>query len=159
MRTPARPRTVTIVAVLLVVQAILGLVGLAMSFALRDVLGGEATTANAIAKQFAGGATTTSLFGVGCSVLLAITCLVLAAFLVRGANPARVAAWVFSAIGVFGFAVSNIYSAPSAVKQPVPQWYLEYSGAASLLVLAIYAAIIVLALRPSTNEYFAKRTA
>jgi len=155
----ARTRTVTIAAALLVVQAILGLVGLAVSSAFRDILGEEKMSANAIAKQLSEGPTNISLFGVGCSVLLSVIFLVLAAFVLRGSNPTRISAWVLSGLGLLCFGVGGLYSTPSAAKQSGPRWYLEYSAAVSVLTLAIYAAIIVLlALRPS-NEYFAKRPA
>jgi hypothetical protein len=150
---------VPIAAALLVVQGILGLVGLAVSFTLRDVLSDKPMTADAIAAQLAGGAPNMSVFGVGFAVLLSVSCLVLAVFVLRGSNRARIAAWVFSGLGLLGFGLSAVSFAPSAAKRPVPHWYLEYSGAVSLLVLVIYAAIVVLVLRPSTSDYFARRPA
>jgi hypothetical protein len=155
---PARPRTVTIAAVLLVVLAILEPLFLAMSFAIRDTLGEDGPT-NAIARQFSDGATSISGYGVGCSVLLSAIFLALAAGLLRGRHPARIATWAFSGLCLVTFVVGGTLADPSTPAQAAPRWYLESSATLLVLALASYPAIIVLlALRPS-SRYFAERPA
>jgi hypothetical protein len=149
MNTPGRTRTLTIAAILLVVQAVLELTDLALSFALRDLLGGE-MTADALAKQLSEGPTNISWLGVSTSVLMSAIFVVLAALVLRGDATARVAAWVFAGLGLLGFAAGALFSTPAPANPSVPGWYLEYSGLAAALTLVAYVAIIVLlAPRPS----------
>lgn len=149
----ARPRTVTIAAALLAVQAILGLTGLALAVLLRA----DRSNTYAITDQFVGGPTNLSPLGVAFAVLLAGVYLGLAGFVLRGSGPARPLALAFCGLAPLWFFLGEAVRIPSVVTQRDPQWYLDYSGFASLLALAIYAAIIaLLAWRPS-NEYFARR--
>jgi hypothetical protein len=153
----ARPRTVTIAALLLAAQAVIGLVGLTVSYALRDAVGETTMSANAIAKQFAEGPTNLSPLGVGCSVLLAGTFLALTAFVLRASDPGRIAARVLSVAGLLLFVAGGLFSVPSPAKPSVPGWYSTYSAVGSLLGLAIAVAIIVLLAPRLSNGYFAKR--
>jgi 4-hydroxybenzoate polyprenyltransferase len=153
-----RPRTIPIAAALLATQAILALAGLAVSFAYRDILREEKVSADTIAKHLAGEPAAMSLFGIGCSVLLSVIFLVLAAFVLRGSNPGRIAALMFSGLGVLFGLFRILLGSPSPARSG-PGWYEANSAVASiaLLALVVYAAIIVLlALRPS-DEYFARR--
>jgi hypothetical protein len=156
---PARPRTVTIAATVLIAQAILGLVGIAVSFTFRDNLLEEKINASAIGKHLAGVPTDISLFGVGCSVLLSVIFLVLAAFVLRGSNPARITAWVFSGLGLL-LGGRILFNSPSPAKEG-PGWYEANSAVAIVLLLALtihVAIIVLLAMRPC-NVYFARRRA
>jgi hypothetical protein len=161
-----RPVTVTIAAALLVVLAILETVDLAISFSLRDVLGDQG-----IQRQLSEGPTSISPAGVGLVVLMSVVFLVLARFVLRGSNLARIVAGLFSCLCLVAFFVAAMSATPmsatpmsatpatpGAEPQLEPQWYLNYSAPATLLTLASYVAIIVLlALRPS-DRYFTKRS-
>jgi hypothetical protein len=155
----ARPRTVTIAAALLAVQAIAGLAGIAVSFAYRDNLLAQKMSVTAIATHLAGRASDFSVFGVGCAVLLAAIFVVLAASMLRGRNPARVAAVALSGLGALCGA-RLLYGSPASAKEG-PSFY-EVNSAVDftlILTLLLHVAIIVLALRPSASAYFGKRRA
>jgi hypothetical protein len=150
---------VTIAATVLIAQAILGLVGIAVSFTFRDNLLEEKINASAIAKHLAGVPTDISLFGVGCSVLLSVIFLVLAVFVLRGSNRARITAWVFSGLGLL-LGGRILFNSPSPAKEG-PGWYEANSAVAIVLLLALtihVAIIVLLAMRPC-NVYFARRRA
>jgi hypothetical protein len=155
-----RPLVVTIAASLLAVQAVATLVDLGVSVAVRDSRGVDEPTIGAIARQLSDGPTSLSPLGVGCAVLFVAICLVLAAAVLRGRNPAaRAAALAFSAFGLVCFVAGGISAAPATPLRPEAAWYLDYLGFASLLALVIYASVIVLlAVRPS-SRYFAERLA
>ena len=80
-------------AALLTVRALLVLLKLVVSSVLHDGIGAERPTIDAIAEQVSDCPASTSLIGIGCSVLLSTTFMVPAVFVLHGSSAARVAAW------------------------------------------------------------------
>ncbi len=154
--TPVPPRSSTLAASLLAGQAVLVLAGLAVSLPYRDALGADNLDADALAAQLSGGTANLSAAGVGFAVALAATFLALAVFVWRGSDPARIAAYALSGGYVLAFLVGGTFGAPSPAKA-VPDWYLTYSAAASLLALVMSAAVVVLLIRRQRGAGAASR--
>ncbi|MDQ1658029.1 MAG: hypothetical protein QOD41_3112 [Cryptosporangiaceae bacterium] len=152
-----RPGSVTAAAVLLAGQAILALAGLAVSFADRDSLRATKIDFSAVANHLAGSPTDVSLFGVGCSGLLSVIFLALAAYVLRGSRPARIAALALTGAGLLS-GLRILYSAPSPAKDGPD--FLQVNNTVTLvmvLAMAISVAIIVLLALPRSEDYFSKR--
>jgi MFS family permease len=172
-----RPATVTVAQYLLyacagfqVINAVLTVLSLGPTVeAYREHFkndpNGDAQIAGAQIGGF-GGVAVAALFIVG-AVLLAV-------FLGRGKNPARIVTWVLSGIGVLcfgcGLAFSGIASSMNTnpandpdlealtrkIEDAIPGWQAAVSTVIGVLVLLALIGVIVLLALPASNEFFRK---
>ncbi|HIW64177.1 MAG TPA: hypothetical protein H9881_17125 [Candidatus Stackebrandtia excrementipullorum] len=105
------------------------------------------------------------------SLLPSVVMLVLAFFVLRGANGARITTWVFSGlmllcslagIGILGllggFQAEGIDfgAVTEAGVDAVPGWYNLFTTVGGIVMVLAYLLIIILLALPASNEYFRK---
>jgi hypothetical protein len=171
-----RPVTVTVAVVLLYLAAATQIISIVLSlYSLGPIL-------DVVEEEFAGqpdadtagtAATIAVIIGIAISVIFAIGTAVLALFVGRGKNPARIVTWVLAGIGVLCYGCSIASTAASEammgsvgtqdaelqqrIEDAVPGWVNAATAAMSIvLMLALLAVIILLAL-PASNDFFRKQ--
>jgi cytochrome bd-type quinol oxidase subunit 2 len=125
---------------LLVLQAVLVLINLAVSVVLRDDVG-DADPGNAFAGQLGLGPVSLTPVGIGYAVLLA-GALLAAAFVTTQRGGAF--AWIVSAVVLLGFLGGGIAALPYPAKSTAPNWYESYSGFSAALIVLASVTVVVL---------------
>jgi hypothetical protein len=157
-----RPRPVTVTAAvgLMLLQAVLSVVGIAMQFANKDILEEMQRRQAAKAKQDSPIDPETmanfTLIGSGvCGALLVILFVVLAFLLLRGSNAARITTWVVAGLFLLCSGIGAVFTV-AIPDSGAPGWWTAYQGISAVLGLLIYGAIIVLLALPKSSAFFAK---
>jgi hypothetical protein len=135
---------------------------------LKNVQGGD-TAATIAGAGIAGGAVVALLFSIGFAIL--------AIYVGRGKNPARIVTWVLTGLSVccggiglvtsatgtsFGGG-SSANGAPSqaeiqrAINEALPSWYHGVTLTLGVIGLLIALAVLILLMLPASNEFFRKR--
>jgi hypothetical protein len=183
--SPARPGTVSFATLLLYLMALLSLIsaGLAIyqaTLTTEDKLVTIFKDGGYPADQAEAAAAITPVFtyvGAAIAVLVAVAYLVLAMFVGKGKQWARITTWVV--VGLFGICcglagvaalgAGNSFGnmgAPSGIDQEkiteetaalLPDWIAPTTTVLSIITLVISIAIVVLLLLPPSNPYFRKQ--
>ncbi len=153
---PPRPMTVTLAAGLLLLQVVLTVIGTVISLANQDMV------LDAVREQSesqpAGGpdpetiANISTYVGIGFAVVGAILFIVLAMFLLRGSNAARITTWVICGLFLCCVGFSGIGAATSV--GTYPGWFVAYQFGSVAISAIVYIGVIVLLLLPASNDYF-----
>jgi hypothetical protein len=157
-----RPATVTAAAGLLFLSVLLGVVGVIISIANKDI---AIEIAKKNAAKTAGAPDPTafvnlSTYGSGaCELVVFVALAVLGVLVLRGNNVARITTWVLCGLSLLCLTGVSLASVLGPNSADVPGWYAAYGVISAGVGLVVNVAIIVLlALRPS-NEFFAKPVA
>ena len=156
---PPRPWTVTVAAALMLLVILLSMVslfvGLANTDATRDAIrrsledNGQSADEGAVDTAV----TVSKIIGFGITLLIVAAFVVLAIFVLRGINPARIITWVLC--GVFflcgGF---GLVSTLGGQADYLPGGYVAFTVATSVLSALLYLGIIALLALPASSAYF-----
>jgi hypothetical protein len=183
-----RPGTVTVAGFLMLLGALLGIVtGLSLLIAAANVVQrfrdrAAETTATAKDIDTVAAAIRSVFIASGLvTLLLAVLVGVLALFVMRGSNPARIATLVFLAVGlccgIGGMSFTalgrnanwtiNVSNADErlanqigqAYSDAIPSWLVGTSGGLTDLQALCYVLVAVLLLLPASNAYFRRQRA
>jgi hypothetical protein len=152
---PPRPTTVTVAVALMLIQAAIGVFGIIMQFANKDLI----ERANRAAAQDQPGADPAMAANIALAVgtvfglVFVIGLVVLALLNLRGNNVSRIITWVLAGFGVCCMGIGSASSVVMPMKD-VPGWFSAYMLVGSIVPLVIYIAIIVLLALPASNAYF-----
>ncbi|TQS41002.1 hypothetical protein [Cryptosporangium phraense] len=155
-----RPATVTMAAYVLVGEAVLLLLGAVVSLLAQDTIK-EATDKYLDDQNLTSSSTNgtaSQVFGIVFGLIFAAAFIGLALGVLRGANVARIIAWVVSGLALCCVGVSTAFSL-AVISKYLPGGYLAYSYLVTFLELAGFVAIIVLLALPASNAYFRKPAA
>ncbi|MFI5959833.1 hypothetical protein [Cryptosporangium sp. NPDC051539] len=156
----SRPATVTMAAYVLVGEAVLLLIGAVVSLLAADTIK-EATDKYLADNNLTSTSSNQGLsqvFGIVFGLIFAAAFIGLALGVLRGANVARIIAWVVSGLALCCVGVSTAFSL-AVISSYLPGGYLAYSYLVTFLELAGFVAIIVLLALPASNAYFRKPAA
>jgi len=179
------PAVVATAAVILVVLAVIGLINAIVSIAslgstvarFRELARRVGVSAEKVDDQVTQLRVQTVL-GAAVGLLIAVLLLVLAYFLLKASNPARITTWVLCGVGALcaccggaglvllknldRISVEGDRSAQEqvdlarAMADAVPGWQVGVGGTASVLQLLGYLAVAILLAMPAANAFFRK---
>jgi hypothetical protein len=173
-----RPAVVTVAVWLLVVVAILeavtALVTVSQLGTLRDAY--DKLFADTQVKNAGTGVAVVSAAAIALALLFALGFVVLAIFVGRGKNPARIITWVVAAFSIccagtnlastaigFNGNFGNPGDGPSneeiqrTINDALPSWYNPLLTTITVLSLAALVTTVILLALPIANPYFRKR--
>lgn len=181
--SPARPGTVSFATFLLYLLALLSIVSAALNIYTASFQDKEKLLAIFLeggypqdqAEASASLAPVTFYAGAGVSVVLAILYVVLAIFVGKGKQWARITAWVVSGLGIccglIGLAFLSFESTLTGMADTggidvekvtadqaalLPSWLTPLTNALSIVSLVACIAVVVLLLLPPSHPYFRK---
>lgn len=172
-----RPSAVDTASTLLWVVVATQVISLIVALLPNDKLSAALDEFNRDHPDFQGSETFTliaGIIGVGITTAIAVSLGVLAVFLRRGSQPARVTTWVLGGLlalcqvcGLAGTALSSSMSGNTdnaefdeytrIIEENTPAWQTTANVILTLIALGALIAVIVLLALPASNDYFRKQ--